>query len=83
MNLDIITPEREVYSGEVTGVQMPGVTGSFEVLENHAPLISALQAGKVTINTSKGKVIIEITGGFVEVLNNKVVLLAESAKDAA
>ena len=81
MNLEILTPEKKLYSGEVYGVQMPGISGSFEVLEKHAPLVSALKAGRVKILKDKQSHVafFDITGGFVEVLNNKVTLLAEGA----
>ncbi len=80
MQLDILTPERKVYSGNVYGVQLPGIEGSFEILENHAPIIATLGKGKMKIlkdkNTSE---LYEIAGGFVEVLNNKASVLIESA----
>ena len=82
MNLEILTPEKKLYSGEVYGVQMPGISGSFEVLERHAPIVSALKAGRVKVLKDKQQnhlVFFDITGGFVEVLNNKVTLLAEGA----
>ncbi len=81
MNLEILTPEKKVYSGEVYGVQMPGIGGSFEVLERHAPLVSALKAGRVKVLKDKQNhfAYFDIQGGFVEVLNNKVTLLAEGA----
>jgi F-type H+-transporting ATPase subunit epsilon len=81
MNLEILTPEKKLYSGEVYGVQMPGISGSFEVLEKHAPLVSALKAGRVKVlkDRQSHAAFFDITGGFVEVLNNKVTLLAEGA----
>ena len=82
MNLEILTPEKKLYSGEVYGVQMPGISGSFEVLERHAPIVSALKAGRVKVLKDKQMnhlAFFDITGGFVEVLNNKVTLLAEGA----
>lgn len=81
MNLEILTPEKKLYSGEVYGVQMPGISGSFEVLEKHAPLVSALKAGRVKILKDKQSHVafFDITGGFVEVMNNKVTVLAEGA----
>lgn len=83
MNLEILTPEKKLYSGEVYGVQMPGVSGSFEVLEKHAPLISALKAGRVKVLKDKQNhsISFDIQGGFVEVLDNKVTLLAEGATE--
>ncbi|MFI5186597.1 MAG: ATP synthase F1 subunit epsilon [Chitinophagales bacterium] len=81
MNLEILTPEKKLFSGEVYGVQMPGISGSFEVLEKHAPLVSALKAGRVKVLKDKQNhfSFFEIQGGFVEVLNNKVTVLVEGA----
>ncbi|MBS1622106.1 MAG: ATP synthase F1 subunit epsilon [Bacteroidetes bacterium] len=81
MTLEILTPEKKIYSGEVYGVQMPGISGSFEVLEKHAPLVSALKAGKLKILKNKQNDVaqFEIRGGFVEVLNNRVTVLVEGA----
>lgn len=81
MNLEILTPERKLYSGEVYGVQMPGISGSFEVLEKHAPLVSALKAGRIKVLKDKQNhfTYFDIQSGFVEVLNNKVTLLVEGA----
>ncbi|MBX3239999.1 MAG: ATP synthase F1 subunit epsilon [Chitinophagaceae bacterium] len=81
MELEILTPERKLYSGEVYGVQLPGINGSFEVLDKHAPLVSALKEGKVKIlkDKSTAAATYTITGGFAEVLNNKVSVLAEGA----
>lgn len=82
MLLEILTPDKKVFSGEVTSVSVPGTKGSFQVLNNHAPLISTLDTGKVTV---KGKDINEsyiVKGGVIEVLKNKVILLAESLEVA-
>lgn len=80
MNLEILTPEKKLYSGEVYGVQMPGISGSFEVLEKHAPLVSALKAGRLKVLKDKTQVAYyDIQSGFVEVLNNKVTVLVEGA----
>lgn len=83
MNLEILTPEKKLFSGEVYGVQMPGITGSFEVLEKHAPLVSALKPGRVKVLKDKQNHLVNfnIQGGFVEVLNNKVTVLVEGAKE--
>jgi len=81
MNLQILTPNGKTYSGEVIGVQMPGITGSFEVLNNHAPLVSALKAGKIKILVNKTQNdFFQIEEGFVEVLNNQVTVMVEGAK---
>lgn len=81
MTLEILTPEKKLYSGEVYGVQMPGISGSFEVLDHHAPLVSGLKAGRLKILKDKQNHItsFDIQGGFVEVLNNNVIVLAEGA----
>jgi F-type H+-transporting ATPase subunit epsilon len=80
MNLEILTPERKVYSDDVYGVQLPGITGLFEVLDRHAPLVSALKAGRLKVLKDKTHhTYFDIQGGFVEVLNNKVTVLVEGA----
>jgi F-type H+-transporting ATPase subunit epsilon len=81
MNLEIYTPEKKIYTGDVYGVQMPGISGSFEVLEKHAPLVSALKAGHLKILKDKQNHFLhfQIQSGFVEVLNNKVTVLVEGA----
>ena len=96
MYLEIITPETKIFSGEVEAVQLPGLDGSFQVLKGHAPIISALQGGKVKVDLSKpleteekvskmietdgsnAKVIrVSISGGVVEMLNDKIIVLAD------
>lgn len=78
MNLEIINPDRSVFTGEVSLVQLPGIDGSFEILNNHAPLISVLKKGKIKIKDDKGKEqFFEVNGGMIEVLKNKVLILAE------
>ena len=82
MTLEILTPERKIFSGEVYGVQLPGIAGSFEVLEKHAPLVSALKAGKLKILKDKtSTVLYNIQSGFVEVINNKATVLVEGATE--
>jgi F-type H+-transporting ATPase subunit epsilon len=83
MTLEILTPERKIFSGEVYGVQLPGIAGSFEVLEKHAPLVSALKAGKLKIlNDKTATTLYNIQSGFVEVINNKTTVLVEGATEA-
>jgi F-type H+-transporting ATPase subunit epsilon len=96
MQLDIITPEKKIFTGEVDAVQFPGKDGLFQVLKGHAPIISALAAGIVKIDltnsemeyddltgeiendSSNDKVIrVKIKGGVVEMLNDKIIVLAE------
>jgi F-type H+-transporting ATPase subunit epsilon len=81
MTLEILTPEQKIFSGDVYGVQLPGISGLFEVLEKHAPLVSALKAGRVKVLKDKQNhfAYFDIQGGFVEVLNNKVTVLVEGA----
>jgi F-type H+-transporting ATPase subunit epsilon len=84
MNLEILTPEQRLFSGDVYGVQLPGVTGSFEILERHAPLVGALKSGKLKILKDKNNhlAFFNIQSGFVEVINNKVTVLVEGATAA-
>ena len=80
MQLEILTPEHKVFSGTVYGVQLPGIEGSFEILDKHAPLIATLGKGKMKILKDKNHTeLYEITSGFVEVLNNKATVLIEGA----
>ncbi len=81
MQLDILSPEKKIFSGNADGVQMPGTTGSFEVLNNHAPMIASLGKGKLRIRIGKADKVFDITGGFVEVLNNNVSVLVEGIKE--
>ena len=78
MLLEILTPEKKVLSGNVQGVQLPGVDGLFEILDKHAPLVSALGIGNVKV-LQKGAAAesYAIQGGFVEVIDNKATVLVE------
>ena len=79
MKLEIITPDKKVYSGQVKLVQLPGITGLFEILNNHAPIISTLVKGKIKIEEENGQVLyFEVDGGIVENKDNKIIVLAES-----
>ena len=80
MTLEILTPEKKLFSGDVYGVQLPGITGLFEVLDKHAPLVSALGKGNLKILKTKNEAEnYTIQGGFVEVLNNKATVWIEGA----
>ncbi|MBK7882757.1 MAG: ATP synthase F1 subunit epsilon [Chitinophagaceae bacterium] len=82
MILEILTPEKKLFSGDVLGVQLPGITGSFEVLDKHAPIVSALKAGKLKVLKDKtATVSYTIQSGFVEVINNKATVLVEGAQE--
>lgn len=75
MHLDILSHSKSLFSGEVDGVQLPGVDGSFEILNNHAPLIASLVQGSIRVNNGGQSTKIEIKRGLVEVANNKVIVL--------
>ncbi|MCX2486001.1 ATP synthase F1 subunit epsilon [Pedobacter sp. MR2016-24] len=78
MTLEILTPDKKVFEGEVTAVTVPGTMGSFQILKDHAPIISTLEDGPVIIKskTTDEETFI-IKGGVVEVLKNKIIVLAE------
>lgn len=81
MHLEIITPDKKVFEGEVAIVTFPGSDGSFQVLNNHAPLVSLLKDGVVEYKTSEREATqVAITGGVVEVLKNKVIVLADGLR---
>tara|TARA_B100000900_G_C20435035_1_gene656608 strand:- start:365 stop:622 length:258 start_codon:yes stop_codon:yes gene_type:complete len=74
----ILTPVGAVFEGNVTGVRMPGTLGSFEVKQNHAPIVSTLQSGDVAVHTETGDYLFTISGGVVEMVSNDLTLLADS-----
>ena len=81
MLLEIIAPDQNLYSGEVDLVQVPGSKGSFQILKNHAPIISTLDQGIIKIVDRKGGVrFFDVDGGVIEAKNNKIIVLAETAK---
>ncbi|MDX9947750.1 MAG: ATP synthase F1 subunit epsilon [Bacteroidales bacterium] len=81
MKIEIITPDKKVFDGEVKSVRVPGKKGSFQVLKDHAPIISTLEIGPVIIVDMAGnESTFEINGGVIEVKANKIILLAESVK---
>lgn len=95
MHLEIITPETKIFAGEAEAVQLPGLDGSFQVLNNHAPIISGLSAGivkadlttafeadektssHIQVDANAKTIRVNIKGGVMEMLNNKIVVLAE------
>jgi F-type H+-transporting ATPase subunit epsilon len=80
-HLEIVTPKRIVFKGEVTSFSAPGVDGGFQVLHSHAPLLASVKIGKVKISEVGGNELhYAISGGFVEVRENNVILLAETAE---
>jgi len=94
MQLDIISPEATLFSGEVTSVTAPGKDGSFQILENHAPIVSVLQPGQLRIQgfvgelpksaaamfqkTEKDTYVLSVSGGTLEMSQNKIVVLADA-----
>ncbi|MEQ8425339.1 MAG: ATP synthase F1 subunit epsilon [Cyclobacteriaceae bacterium] len=77
MHLEILTPEKKVFEGEVHIATFPGSDGSFQILNDHAPLVSLLKEGVVEYKSKEAAKQVKITGGVVEVLKNKVILLAD------
>lgn len=78
MTLEIITPDKKIFAGEVGLVQLPGIDGLFEILNNHAPLVAALKRGKVKIEDDAEQTqFFDINGGIVEVVANHILVLAE------
>ncbi len=78
MRIDIITPDSTLFTGEGKAVTVPGIDGSLGILENHAPLITALKQGQVKVTTVEGiERLFAINGGVAEVVHNKVIILAE------
>ena len=78
MKLEIRTPDKSVFTGEATLVQLPGIDGLFEILEHHAPLVAALQKGRIKIqDTDNNTQFFEINGGVAEVLHDNILVHAE------
>jgi F-type H+-transporting ATPase subunit epsilon len=93
MKLEVITPESSLFNGEAVSVSLPGVDGFFQILNNHAPIISTLKAGEMKVELSNSvnaadfssaiklegqkTLLIEIKGGVAELMNNKLIVLAE------
>ncbi len=83
MDLIVLTPDKKVFEGKVNRISVPGVEGEFEVLENHAPIVSSLALGTVNVvgSDTKDNFNLNISSGFIEVLDNKVSLLVQEAKN--
>ncbi|RYC52117.1 F0F1 ATP synthase subunit epsilon [Flagellimonas olearia] len=92
MYLEIVSPEATLFSGDVTSVTVPGVNGEFQMLENHAPIVSLLQAGNVRVKGDikideafkdkfsagkNGETVLSITSGTIEMKDNKIIVLAD------
>ena len=78
MILEIITPEKQLFNGEVNSIKVPGTIGDFEILNNHAPIISSLKEGEIRIISIDNKVEkFQINGGVIELKKNKIIVLAD------
>ena len=77
MKLQVITPDKLAYEGEVTAVTVPGSAGSFQILKGHAAIVSTLEDGKVIIKKDGAEEVIFIKGGVVEVKDDNIIVLAE------
>ncbi len=78
MKIEIVTPDTTIFEGEISLAQLPGLDGSFEIMNNHAPLISVLKKGRIKlIDKQQLAQYFDVNGGVVEVLENKILVLAE------
>ena len=82
IKVEIVTAERIVYSGEVNEIVAPGAEGQLGILPHHAPLMTSLDAGELVIKTESGEEILAISGGFIEVRPDRVIILADQAERA-
>jgi len=81
MLLEIISPDKSLFTGEIVSLRVPGSKGSFEILKNHAPIISTLEKGMINILDQAGKrTSFKVDGGVIEAKNNKIIVLAEHAE---
>ena len=80
MRLEIITAERQVYGEDVEVLVAPGIEGQLGILPNHAPLMTALQPGELLIRKDGEETFLAVTGGFLEVIGNKVTILADACE---
>ena len=77
MQLDILTPDKALFSGQITSIILPGSKGQFEILNNHAAIVSSLEKGTIKVKTADGRdEMFEVNGGVVEAMDNKIVVLA-------
>lgn len=82
MNLTVLTPDEEIFQGEVSAIKVPGADGQFEVRNNHAPVVAALTSGNVKVTRSGSNAMnFNIDKGFIEVLNNEIALLVQGVTD--
>ena len=77
MTVNILTPDKQLYEGEATYLGLPGSDGSLGILSHHAPLVTTLRKGEITLKTDGEEMTFDVNGGTVEVLNNHVTILAQ------
>ena len=78
MYLEIVTPDKNIYSGEIDSATFPGSDGSFGIQDNHAPIVATLQEGKIVVKEKNGnEESFDVTSGVVEVNHNKIIVLAD------
>jgi F-type H+-transporting ATPase subunit epsilon len=83
MHLEILTPDETVFSGNINSVTVPGTKGPFTILKNHAPIISTLESGELSLLTTNGiDMLYEISEGMIEVNQNRIMVLAEKIRPA-
>jgi F-type H+-transporting ATPase subunit epsilon len=75
MNVEILSPDAQLFQGDADVITLPGTTGSFQIKNNHAALISSLQTGTITVENGNEKTLFDISGGLVEVIKNKITIL--------
>jgi F-type H+-transporting ATPase subunit epsilon len=82
INLEVVTPERIVFQGEVDFISAPGTEGRLGILPEHAPLMTGLKVGQINIKQGKNEIKMAVSGGFLETKDSKIVILADSAETA-
>lgn len=81
MRIEIVTPDKKIFEGDIKSLRVPGRKGSFQVLKDHAPIVSTLESGPVIMVSPEGEeTSYEISGGVIEVKANKIILLADSVR---
>ena len=77
MLIDIVTPDKNIFSGDISSATFPGSDGSFGIKENHAPMVATLKKGKIKVVVNGKEEFFDVKGGVVEVNHNKIIVLAE------
>ena len=77
MHISVLTPDREIFQGKIISVKVPGTLGQFQVLRNHAPIVSTLKKGEIKIDQNGKEQLFEVNGGVIEINHNKIIVLAD------